>query len=117
MTFTVSTISTGVMRLAIEGELDAVTVPELRKEIDKLTAISPKRVEIDLSALRMVDSSGVGAIVSLYKRVRGQGGEVIVIGLRDQPLAIFRLLRLDRVMVGSDLPSPPAASAQTNSNR
>ena len=49
----------------------------------------------------MVDSSGVGAIVSLYKRVRGQGGEVVVSGLRDQPLAIFRLLRLDRVMIGS----------------
>ena len=116
MTFTVSTINTGVMRLAIEGELDAVTVPDLRKEIDKLAANSPKRVEIDLSALRMVDSSGVGAIVSLYKRVRGAGGEVVVIGLRDQPLAIFRLLRLDRVMVGSDLPAP-AASAQTTSNR
>ena len=62
----------------------------------------------------MVDSSGVGALVSLYKRVRGQGGEVVVIGLRDQPLAIFRLLRLDRVMVGADLPAP-SASAQRNS--
>ena len=73
MTFTVSTINAGVMRLAVEGELDAVTVPDLRKEIDKLAAAAPKRVEIDLSSLRMVDSSGVGAIVSLYKRVRGSG--------------------------------------------
>ena len=106
MTFTVSTINAGVIRLAIEGELDAVTVPDLRKEIDRLAGSSPKRVEIDLSSLRMVDSSGVGAIVSLYKRVRGQGGEVVVSGLRDQPLAIFRLLRLDRVMIGADLPAP-----------
>ena len=106
MTFTVSTINAGVVRLAVEGELDAVTVPDLRKEIDKLASGEPKRVEIDLSSLRMVDSSGVGAIVSLYKRVRGQGGEVVVSGLRDQPLAIFRLLRLDRVMIGADLPAP-----------
>jgi anti-sigma B factor antagonist len=116
MTFTVSTIDSGVVRLAVEGELDAVTVPELRKEIDRLTASSPKRVVIDLSSLRMVDSSGVGAIVSLYKRVSGQGGEVVVTGLRDQPLAIFRLLRLDRVMVGADLPTP-AARSQTTPNR
>ena len=106
MTFTVSTINAGVVRLAVEGELDAVTVPDLRKEIDKLASGAPERVEIDLSSLRMVDSSGVGAIVSLYKRVRGQGGEVVVTGLRDQPLAIFRLLRLDRVMIGADLPAP-----------
>ena len=117
MTFTVSTVNPGVVRLAVEGELDAVTVPGLRKEIDKLSATSPKRVEIDLSSLRMVDSSGVGAIVSLYKRVRGQGGEVVVIGLRDQPLAIFRLLRLDRVMVGADLPAAATSAQTTTSNR
>jgi len=110
MTFTVSTIGPGILRLTIEGELDVVTAPGLRNEVDKVIAGAPKRVEIDLSSLRMVDSSGVGAIVSLYKRVRGQGGEVVVVGLRDQPLAIFRLLRLDRVMVGASLPSPSAAA-------
>ena len=114
MTFTVSTINAGVVRLAVEGELDAVTVPDLRKEIDRLAADWPKRVEIDLSSLRMVDSSGVGAIVSLYKRVRGQGGEVVVAGLRDQPLAIFRLLRLDRVMIGADLPAPSVHGQSSN---
>ena len=106
MTFSISTNAAGVLRLAIEGELDAVSVSDLRGELDKLLAGRPQRVEIDLSQLRMVDSSGVGALVSLYKRVRAQGGDVAVLGLRDQPLAIFRLLRLDRVMVGADLKSP-----------
>jgi len=116
MTFTVTTINPGVVRLVIEGELDAVTAPDLRKEIDKLATTSPKRVEVDLASLRMVDSSGVGAIVSLYKRVRGQGGEVVVTGIRDQPLAIFRLLRLDRVMIGADMPAP-TVHGQSSSNR
>ena len=101
MTFSISVTDGGATRVAIEGELDAVTVSELRMEIEKLLAKRPNRVEVDLSSLRMLDSSGVGALVSLYKRVRATGGEVIVIGLRDQPLAIFRLLRLDRVMLGS----------------
>jgi anti-anti-sigma factor len=63
----------------------------------------------------MLDSSGVGALVSLYKRVRAQGGDVVVTGLRDQPLAIFRLLRLDRVMVGAELKTP-SPSSQKHSN-
>ena len=63
----------------------------------------------------MLDSSGVGALVSLYKRVRAQGGQVVMIGLRDQPLAIFRLLRLDRVMIGTELAAgASAASKQTS---
>jgi len=115
MTFSISVIDGGATRLAIEGELDAVTVSDLRSEIEKLLAKRPNRVEVDLSSLRMLDSSGVGALVSLYKRVRAYGGQVVMIGLRDQPLAIFRLLRLDRVMIGADLP-PAGAQKQSGSH-
>jgi anti-sigma B factor antagonist len=106
MTFTASTLDSGTLRIVIEGELDAVTTGDVRKEVDRICGLKPKRVEVDLSKLRMVDSSGVGVLVSLYKRVRAQEGEVVMMGLRDQPLAIFRLLRLDRVMIGGDLPAP-----------
>lgn len=83
--------------LRIEGSLDALSTPELRPVIDGLINERRARVTVNLSALRLIDSSGVGAIISLYKRMRAQGGQVRVTGLRDQPLAIFRLLRLDRV--------------------
>ena len=86
--------------LRIEGALDAVTAPEIRPTLETLVAERRRRVVVDLSALRLIDSSGVGAIVSLYKRVRATGGAVSVVGLRDQPLAIFKLLRLDRVFTG-----------------
>ncbi len=55
------------------------------------------QVTLELSSLRLIDSSGVGVIVSLFKRIRANGGQVKIVGLRDQPRAIFRLLRLDRV--------------------
>jgi anti-sigma B factor antagonist len=83
--------------LRIEGSLDAMSTPELRPVIDALVSEKRRVVTVNLSALRLIDSSGVGAIVSLYKRMRAQGCGVVVKGLRDQPLAIFRLLRLDRV--------------------
>jgi anti-sigma B factor antagonist len=112
MTFSISITEAGAIRLSIEGELDAVTVADLRVEIEKLLMRQLGRIEVDLSQLRMLDSSGVGALVSLYKQARARGGEVVVLGLRDQPLAIFRLLRLDRVMVGTELKAPPAATTQ-----
>jgi anti-sigma B factor antagonist len=83
--------------LTIEGTLDAVTAPELRSVVDDLVNESRKEVTLDLASLRLIDSSGVGVIVSLFKRVRANGGQVRITGLRDQPRAIFRLLRLDRV--------------------
>lgn len=83
--------------LRISGSLDALSTPELRPTIETLVAEKRATVTVDLSELRIIDSSGVGAIVSLYKRMRAVGSKVEVVGLKDQPLAIFRLLRLDRI--------------------
>lgn len=83
--------------LEIDGTLDAVTAPDLRTVVDQLVNERRKSVTLELSSLRLIDSSGVGVIVSLFKRIRANGGQVKITGLRDQPRAIFRLLRLDRV--------------------
>lgn len=86
------------------GELDAMSVPEIRGTVDRVVAQAPRQVVVDCSDLQLIDSSGVGAIVSLYKRVRAHGGTVVVTGLRDQPLAIFRLLKLDTVLLAEEAP-------------
>ena len=83
--------------LTIEGVLDALTAPEIRPTIDALVDEKRMSILVDLSSLRLIDSSGVGVIVSLFKRCKAFGGVVRVDGLKNQPLAIFRLLRLDRL--------------------
>ena len=83
--------------LRVSGELDALSCPELRPVLDALVEEVRRTLTVDLSELRLIDSSGVGAIVSLYKRVRANGGEVRFVGVKAQPLVIFKLLRLDRV--------------------
>jgi anti-sigma B factor antagonist len=83
--------------LRIEGTLDALTVPEIRGCVEELVSEKRTPIVVDVSALELIDSSGVAVIVSLYKRVRGNGGALTVTGLNGQPLSIFKLLRLDRV--------------------
>lgn len=83
--------------LHIRGILDAVSAQDVRPTIEALIAENVRTIRVDLSALRLIDSTGVGLIVGLFKRSRTFGGKVHVSGLKDQPLAIFRLLRLDRI--------------------
>ena len=83
--------------LRVRGQLDALSAPELRPALDRLVSDGRRDVVVDLSELRMIDSSGVGALVGLYKRVRAGGGDVRFVGVTSQPLVIFRLLRLDMV--------------------
>jgi anti-sigma B factor antagonist len=93
--------------LAIRGELDALSAAELRPLLDRLVEDGRRDVTVDLSQLRLVDSSGVGALVSLYKRVRAGGGQVAFKGVTAQPLVIFKLLRLD-VVFELEQPAVPA---------
>ena len=100
-TFQVTTTAEGAVRLAIAGDLNSATTPELRGELQALLNRRPPRLEVDLSQLHTIDSSGVGMLVSLHKGMRAQGGLITITGLRDQPLAIIRLLKLDRAFLGS----------------
>jgi anti-sigma B factor antagonist len=83
--------------LSVAGSLDALTAPEIMPTIEELVADRRQVVVVNLAGLELIDSSGVAAIVALYKRVRAYGGKVTIQGVRDQPLAIFKLLRMDRV--------------------
>ena len=89
----------GIATLRIVGELDAVTVADLRPSVDALVADRHAHIVVDASGLRLIDSSGVGTVVFLYKKAKEYGGVVTVHGLREQPLAIFKLLRLDRILL------------------
>jgi anti-sigma B factor antagonist len=84
-------------RLILRGSLDINSAPVLAEEIDRIIASKPGKVAVDLTSLDLIDSSGVAALVKLYKGIRHVGGQVAIVGARDQPLAIFKLLRMDKV--------------------
>jgi len=87
------------LRINIKGTLDAVSAPALKRAIDGLSTEPGADVTVDLGSLRLMDSRGVSALVSLYKRVLAQGGRMNVVGLANQPLAMLRLLRLEPLFV------------------
>ena len=84
-------------KLTIRGSLDINSAPFLAEEISRVVATNPPKVKVDLSALDLIDSSGVAALVKLYKGVCRNGGGIVISGARDQPLAIFKLLGMDQV--------------------
>ena len=80
----------------LSGNLDATTAHTLKAEIEKILEQRKVDVVFGLSKLELIDSSGVGAIVSLFKRVRQLQGDVKLANITGQPAEIFKLLRLDK---------------------
>jgi anti-sigma B factor antagonist len=96
MWFSTKLMGTESVELTIAGDLDVTTIEDLKPMLVRIVARRPWRVELELSRLRMIDSVGVGTLLGFYKRLRAYGCHVSLSGLREQPLAVFRLLRLDQ---------------------
>jgi anti-sigma B factor antagonist len=88
-------LHSGVVVWKIVGSLDAVAEDEMLAKVDDLLVRGHTRVVVDLSRLKLIDSSGIGSLVSLLKRVRAVRGDVKVAGIGGQPATIFKLLKLD----------------------
>ena len=86
----------GWLLLTLKGSLDALTAATLKPEVVAIADAKQHKVVVDLSQLTLIDSTGVGVLISLFKRLRALDGHVFFAGLSGQPKEIFRLLRLDR---------------------
>ena len=75
------------------GDMDAASVKEQRPVLDELAA-SSEDVTLDLSKTEFIDSSGVGALVFIYKRLLAGKLKLRVVGLKGQPLQLLTHLRL-----------------------
>lgn len=91
----------GVIVLTIdEPRLDAATTPTFRTEA--LPSISGGgRVVLDASKLEFVDSTGLGALVSLLKAI-GPSGTFVLVGAGKQMQKLLSVTRLDRVFTMED---------------
>ena len=62
----------------VKGELDAATAPTLQAKVADTVDEGWERIVIDLREVPFVDSSGLGALVSVRKRALERGSEVVL---------------------------------------
>jgi anti-sigma B factor antagonist len=93
-----STAGDGQERIWIQGALDALTVGTIAPVLEAVAAAHPQQVTVDFDKVSLLDSCGVSAIVSLWKRIKAHGGSVVIVRAHDQPLMILKLLKLERVL-------------------
>lgn len=93
-----ATINDGTLELVIKAQrLDAVIAPDLKNECATLWRPSIQRVIADLAAVDFLDSSGVGALLSIYKRLRPETASLQLVRVRPAVHSVIELLRLHRI--------------------
>lgn len=84
--------------IAIVGErrIDAATAVDFRREILAVVPEKASHLKLDLSAVAFIDSSGIGALVSVLKAV-GRAGEVDLCGVQSSVMTVFEMTHMDRI--------------------
>lgn len=84
-----------VVVVAVLGQLVVGNRQEFKQAVLDEVERGARRILIDFSETGYVDSSGLGALVSLNKRLREAGGELRLAALNDDMRTLFELTRLD----------------------
>lgn len=83
------------LMVKLSGEMDAQGCTTIRPTLDKITELAQAHIVIDISKVNFIDSSGIGAIVFLFKRLKTQNRSLEIIGVQGQPKELMLLLRMD----------------------
>jgi anti-sigma B factor antagonist len=87
----------------VEGQLIVGNRQELKQKVlDELERGEKKFLIDDFAQTGYIDSSGLGVLVSLSKKIREQGGELRLANLNDDLKTLFELTKLDTLFQIAD---------------
>ena len=110
MTFSVRKETKGVVVVAVDGQLIVGNRQELKQRIIDALDAGDRKFLVDFTRTGYIDSSGLGVLVSLSKKIRDQGGDLRLAGLNEDLKTLFELTKLDTLFGISDSPDEALAA-------
>jgi len=101
MSFTIQRQS-DITVVDVEGQLIVGNRQELKQKVLDELEKGERKFLIDFSQTGYIDSSGLGVLVSLSKKIREQGGELRLANLNDDLKTLFELTKLDTLFQIAD---------------
>ena len=95
MGFSTSSNGGGVTVVKVDGQLIVGNRQELKALVQEGLDRGERKFLIDCTNTGYIDSSGLGALVTLSKKVRELGGELRIAGLNEDLRSLFELTKLD----------------------
>ena len=77
--------------------LDAGTSASIKEHLKMSFDPSVKRAAVDMGSVQFIDSSGVGFLLGIYRKLPKDGAEVTLRNVQPGVQAVLELLRLHRI--------------------
>lgn len=95
--FSYEHLTESISLVKVERDLDVYTAPFMRNVLVDLVKQGRSFLVVDLTTAELLDSTGVGVLVGVLKRVRAQGGALALVVQSERLLKGFRVTGLIRV--------------------
>ena len=92
----------GVTVVKVNGELIVGNRSELKAGVLERLEGGARKFVVDFSASTYIDSSGLGVLVSLSKKIREAGGALRLASLNEDLCTLFELTKLDTLFKIAD---------------
>lgn len=115
--FDVSTARAGdVSVVSVSGEADLASAPELRAALTAAIDGGARRLLVDLSATTFIDSTTLGVLLGAVKRLRPDGGELVVCCTDPNVRRVFEITLLDKIFAIADSVETGLSSLRSSAN-
>jgi anti-sigma B factor antagonist len=91
-----------VVVIEVDGQLIVGNRQELKQRVLDEAEAGARKVLVDFAKAGYIDSSGLGVLVSLAKRMRELGGDLRLANLNDDLQTLFELTKLDSLFQIAD---------------
>lgn len=81
----------------LEGELDVSTADKLKEYLHGLLEQEVVDMRINLSSLEYIDSTGLGVMIGVLKKLRTNDKEIYIINPKSNVKKIFTITGLDKI--------------------
>ena len=79
----------------LQGDLDINSNKEFKEKVNSVQGI--KKIIVNCENLSYIDSTGLGAFISIYKNIKEKGEKLVITGLKPHIKKIFLITDLDKV--------------------
>jgi anti-anti-sigma factor len=76
------------------SDIVAASVPELRTQLRAVIGGGSREIVLDLSGVEMLDSTGIGLLISAHNSLRKVGGTLAVIHASPEILELLQSMRI-----------------------
>ena len=79
----------------LQGDLDINSNKEFKEKVNSVQGV--KKIIVNCENLSYIDSTGLGAFISIYKNIKEKGEKLVITGLTPHIKKIFLITDLDKV--------------------